>query len=103
MVTHFFQVNNDQISARFLAKFLAIRLNQGFSVRPLISPIRRDLRFSQRQAFRTNYMERHVPKNFSNENPWSLVGQALAFGRLHFFFVLDESLTLWSFDHLLFA
>jgi Ribosomal protein S3, C-terminal domain len=52
---HFFQVNNEQISARFLAKFLAIRFSQGFTVRGALNPIRRDLRLAKRLAKRAHY------------------------------------------------
>lgn len=54
----FFQINNDQVSARFVAMFIAHRLSQGFGVKTILRPIRRDLRFSKKLATRAHYKER---------------------------------------------
>jgi hypothetical protein len=43
------------LSARFIAKFLALRFRQGFSVRTVLRPIRKDLRFSKKLASRMHY------------------------------------------------
>lgn len=48
-------MNNDQLSARFLAKFLAIRFRQGFTVRSALRPIRKDLRLSKKLAIRMHH------------------------------------------------
>lgn len=55
LTIRFFQVTNDQLSARFLAKFLAFGFRKGFSVNAVLKPIRRDLRLSQRLASRMHY------------------------------------------------
>jgi hypothetical protein len=52
---HFFQINNDQVSARFIAKFIGLRCRQGLSVKAALKPIRRDLRFSKKLALRLHY------------------------------------------------
>lgn len=56
----FFQVSNEQVSARFLAKFLAIRFSQGFSVRSALAPIRRDLRLAKKLAYRLHLKQQQL-------------------------------------------
>lgn len=56
----FLQISNDQVSARFLAKFLALRFSQGQTVRATINPIRKDLRLAKKYARRLNYKDRSI-------------------------------------------
>lgn len=56
----FFQINNDQLSARFLAKFIAFRFRQGFTVRAALKPIRKDLRLSKKLARRLHYKDQEM-------------------------------------------
>lgn len=55
LTIRFYQVNNEQLSSRFLAKFLAIRFTQGYTVRSIINPIRRDLRIAKKFSGRIHH------------------------------------------------
>lgn len=58
-----YQINNDQVSARFIAKFIAHRLSQGFGVKTILRPIRRDLRFSKKLASRWHYKKQGLARS----------------------------------------
>lgn len=80
----FFQVSNDQISAKFLARFLAIRFSQGFSVRSVINPIRKDLRLAKKFARREHYKKRSFShqRQASRETPYSSLAKLVLFSAL---------------------
>lgn len=77
----FFQLSNDQVSAKFLARFLAIRFSQGFSVRAVINPIRKDLRLAKKFARRSHYKMRSFSQEMqaSRETHYSLLTKLLCF------------------------
>lgn len=74
-------MSNDQISAKFLARFLAIRFSQGFSVRSVINPIRKDLRLAKKFARRLHYKMRSLSQKnqASREIHYSLLTKLILF------------------------
>lgn len=79
----FYQIGNDHVSARFLARFLAIRFGQGFSVRSLLNPIKRDLRLTKKLAAR--YFFRVKSRALS-----LLKSRRVSFSRLELLFALAQ-------------
>lgn len=81
MKIRFLQISNDQVSARFVAKFLALRFSQGVTVRSIITPIRRDLRLAKRFAKRLNCKTRFTDyyRDSVEARGVSFVGNTLTF------------------------
>lgn len=75
------QISNDQVSARFVAKFLALRFSQGVTVRSIITPIRRDLRLAKRFARRLNCKVRYTDsyRDSLEARGFSFVSRTMAF------------------------
>lgn len=100
----FFQVSNEQISARFLARFLAVRFSQGFSVRSILTPIRKDLRLGKRYAQRLHFKERLLNQEKENmrDGSYFLLSKFLIFCTTFYQNSFFIKTSLWSFDHFFF-
>lgn len=46
----FFVITNNQVTANFLAKYIAGRIGQGYNIKSLINPLRRELQIVRKQA-----------------------------------------------------
>lgn len=59
---HFYMICNEQVTAEFLSRFIARKFEQGYEIKQLMSPIRREMFFMMRadSIFYKNRMRRYV-------------------------------------------
>jgi hypothetical protein len=75
---HFYLTDNNCVNSRFLSRYIAKKLKQGSFLKPLLKPIRKELRFLMRlsRAPRSIYAN-HVNKTFLKEKSFFIAKQNL--------------------------
>lgn len=83
---HFYLTDNNCVNSRFLSRYIARKLKQGSFLKPLLKPIRKELKFLMRLSRAPRYIyANHVSKIYKKEKSFFVAKQNLFITFLKYF------------------